>query len=101
LSDEQNRGNYPRFKARVPVEFNPQGRRALASATADLSIRGLLFKNNVHISYRDGVVVTQDIKIGMDSSLSRCCLRTRKHLIESALNTHRLRSHDSTHPAYP
>ena len=79
MSDEQNRRKHPRFKTRVAVEFNPQGRRALASATADLSIGGCYLRImftfpigtvldvNLQIGRQvrtTAVVVTEDIKIG-------------------------------------
>jgi c-di-GMP-binding flagellar brake protein YcgR len=79
LSDKQNRRKHLRFKARVPVEFNPQGRRALASATADLSIGGCYLRImftfpigtvldvNLQVGRQlrtKAVVVTQDFKIG-------------------------------------
>jgi c-di-GMP-binding flagellar brake protein YcgR len=79
MSVEQNRRKHPRLKTRVPVEFNPQGRRALASATADLSIGGCYLRImftfpigtvldvNLQIGRQvrtKAVVVTQDIKIG-------------------------------------
>jgi len=95
MSVEQNRRKHPRLKTRVPVEFNPQGRRALASATADLSIGGCYLR--IMFTFPIGTVLDVNLQIwppgsdeggrgypmtlrsGMDSSLSRCRLRIRKH----------------------
>ena len=62
MSDEQHRRKHPRFKTRVPVEFNPQGRRALTSATADLSIGGCYLR--IMFTFPIGTVLDVNLQIG-------------------------------------
>jgi hypothetical protein len=76
---DQNRRKHPRFKVRVPIEFHPEGRTTLMTATADLSLGGCYLEmmftfpigTMLEVSLRAGrtvrakaVVVTRDLQVG-------------------------------------
>ena len=62
MSIEEHQRKYPRFKTRIPVQFNPEGKRALTSATADLSIGGCYLR--IMFTFPVGTILDVNLEIG-------------------------------------
>ncbi len=79
LSPDQNRRKHPRFKIKVPIEFQPERSGTLVGATADLSLEGCYLEmmftfpigTKLEVSLQVGrtvrakaIVVTRDLQVG-------------------------------------